>query len=918
MPSTSTDPRFLPVSKSPALETKNPTIKTENAHDCNDQSSSAEKQTLSVEDEELRPRKIPRYVPPKNNVSKNSMQPSRGDRHKVRKRIIVGNLSKWIPPEWRDDSDATHKWSMYVRGDKDAADISTYVSKVRFFLHHSYSPNDVVEVTSYPFYLTRRGWGEFPLRVQLHFKNAFNKPLDIIHHLKLDRSYTGLQMLGSETLVDLWIYITDFRTCDENMSKNELLKLPATFLKTEPLSDDDCTRPSSARPSTSRLLKNVPEIIQAKKGSVIPQIYQPFDPPADLALVEESADVAEKAVLDDATCKTASNVPFSVNIGESYLDDAYFNIYHDHVYTKEQYSRSCRIVRDGNVTIAHFSSNEIAGATGSSIADVNEEKPVGATITSHKYNGDIQSSSDRQPTVANVKDTAEKSQALQESPGYVAFQNSLSLTTINSRSDRVPAGISENIAKGTTTTTNGYCKLSDTVLNRLKNLQGSTNTNISHLQPLKISIPPLFVPSTGKRILLMKDKSILIPMNNKKSSDGDIKDHERNNCPTVNDFTKLKIRTIPQGTSILKKQFKVDAKNAVALKSGLLWNANYSEPALKIADSRDPRYNYSLSDAVRGICSSSSSVGNQQTVKSTDKDEKTTQRTKITLGKDKHKLHSKEQLYEEIFRSIDSANITDIEAFVRFIFRRLPIITENARDPEYRRLHPYACCSENNFFALSIGKQRALEWYRAKMVKSYLRKKMPQNNAQLWSVKEILMWARLHGYTPNHIVSGSFKMNATGIGIKRLADCSTCTEPVVFHKWLQDTSRQESSHQPANKCVDEFDDTEIDVVTVDKACRSTTDRRKDEDCYGDTNVVSSTLMPLELDESLMPLHRFVCDTAQEIGIKIAPEEIVPGVVYCSASRVIIRVSRFHTSSSTDEVSESNFKLIKRVLFELNI
>lgn len=54
-----------------------------------------------------------------------------------------------------------------------------------------------------PFQLSRRGWGEFPIRVQVHFSNSLNKPVDIIHNLKLDRTYSGLQTLGKEKKVKL-------------------------------------------------------------------------------------------------------------------------------------------------------------------------------------------------------------------------------------------------------------------------------------------------------------------------------------------------------------------------------------------------------------------------------------------------------------------------------------------------------------------------------------------------------------------------------------------------------------------------------------------------------------------------------------------------------------------------------------------
>jgi hypothetical protein len=40
----------------------------------------------------------------------------------------------------------------------------------------------------------------------VHFKDVRDKPIDIIHHLKLDRTYTGLQTLGAETVVDVWLH----------------------------------------------------------------------------------------------------------------------------------------------------------------------------------------------------------------------------------------------------------------------------------------------------------------------------------------------------------------------------------------------------------------------------------------------------------------------------------------------------------------------------------------------------------------------------------------------------------------------------------------------------------------------------------------------------------------------------------------
>jgi hypothetical protein len=47
------------------------------------------------------------------------------------------------------------------------------------------------------------GWGEFPVRIQLHFVDPKNKPINVIHQLKLDRETPGLPCLGSETCVDV-------------------------------------------------------------------------------------------------------------------------------------------------------------------------------------------------------------------------------------------------------------------------------------------------------------------------------------------------------------------------------------------------------------------------------------------------------------------------------------------------------------------------------------------------------------------------------------------------------------------------------------------------------------------------------------------------------------------------------------------
>ncbi|KAL9658348.1 hypothetical protein ABK040_015668 [Willaertia magna] len=124
----------------------------------------------------------------------------------MKKRIIVGNTSQFISDKKREVHDSyTHKWMLYVRGTREEPDISGFVKKVRIFLHSSFAPNDIVDIHHPPFHLSRRGYGEFQVTVQLHFKGNtdVNKPIDIVHALTLDQNNTGRVCNSSETVVDI-------------------------------------------------------------------------------------------------------------------------------------------------------------------------------------------------------------------------------------------------------------------------------------------------------------------------------------------------------------------------------------------------------------------------------------------------------------------------------------------------------------------------------------------------------------------------------------------------------------------------------------------------------------------------------------------------------------------------------------------
>ncbi|KAJ3345081.1 YEATS domain-containing protein 2 [Entophlyctis luteolus] len=140
--------------------------------------------------------------------------PSSTTRFLIKKRIVIGNVSRYIFEDKRKLPKYEFKWMLYVQGPPSNPDI-TCVDKFRFDTNQSsfthsydcvsdYKPNNVVDVSTPPFQVTRYGWGEFPVRVRLFFVDpARNKSVDIMFTIKLDQTLTGTQVLGNEIWTDV-------------------------------------------------------------------------------------------------------------------------------------------------------------------------------------------------------------------------------------------------------------------------------------------------------------------------------------------------------------------------------------------------------------------------------------------------------------------------------------------------------------------------------------------------------------------------------------------------------------------------------------------------------------------------------------------------------------------------------------------
>uniref|UniRef100_W8BQD5 YEATS domain-containing protein 2 n=2 Tax=Ceratitis capitata TaxID=7213 RepID=W8BQD5_CERCA len=169
--------------------------------------------------------------------------------NKTKQVIIIGNTSTFIGGEGDNLqsknkmglNELTHKWLVYVQPKNPEVPLDDFIKKVRFHLHPSYRPNDIVDVKAPPFQIARRGWGEFPMRIQLFFHDHLQqKPVQLIHNLVLDRTLSGMHTLGAETTMEIWI-----RT---NYSKNQNLELLVSK-ETVPGKEESASNESNKKPS---------------------------------------------------------------------------------------------------------------------------------------------------------------------------------------------------------------------------------------------------------------------------------------------------------------------------------------------------------------------------------------------------------------------------------------------------------------------------------------------------------------------------------------------------------------------------------------------------------------------------------------------------------------------------------------------
>jgi transcription initiation factor IIF auxiliary subunit len=117
------------------------------------------------------------------------------------RKFYVGNVAEFLP----DGSETkTHKWTVYVRP-YSGQDLN-YIKKVVFSIHTDFeNPVRTIDAPG-PFEISDVGWGEFDMKVTIHFVDSHEKSLEFPHLLRLFHEggmRTELEPVISEHLQEL-------------------------------------------------------------------------------------------------------------------------------------------------------------------------------------------------------------------------------------------------------------------------------------------------------------------------------------------------------------------------------------------------------------------------------------------------------------------------------------------------------------------------------------------------------------------------------------------------------------------------------------------------------------------------------------------------------------------------------------------
>ncbi|XP_055918092.1 YEATS domain-containing protein 2 [Eupeodes corollae] len=886
------------------------------------------------------PIKVPRHIEPikvEKPVPKlNSARLNNQTKHL----IVVGNTSKYIGDEKPSDN-SSHKWLVYVQA-KTGIPIEKFVTKVRFFLHPSYRPNDVVDVDSPPFQLARRGWGEFPVRLQLFFDPQIEqKPVQLVHNLILDKTLSGLQTMGAETLVEIWLRTdsitpplsppttssrSPYRTETITKSKHllspsktaeiinpkaeiddnlfdfldkiespaicaDIEKIQPTFMDS-PLADTPiCRRPLGLPPARnitesimqlseepaplptpttttptipSQILKSpkmepeiVPKILPviAKENN---KIQQPIktEPTKVVSVPTKSTATAESKLTAPATNQTNGNNPVMVNPNILQKKLVQF------------------IDKEGNVKVMQML---IASKNSMPPFQTTAQKPmtnVNGQLKLVTKNGDASHS--QQMQIVRRLPPKQINEIEANGNKHVISQEKEAASTS-------PAQTSPRQASSTVTHSENFgpnqfgCK---PIFRR----NGPAKNQVIHKEGKVYIIDPLqnkLKQEQKKQVSLLKPQiSLLKPITQNDNLGNCIRNNASNvfkhtSIATDHDYTnRLNPNRAPANTVTITKPAQPQISPAFR-RPNTITVRNIPNPA-NFIPSRVPELK----------------KGNFIPVKVNHK-------PVIALMKKQRREYRR-----ELEQQFNNTAFATVRSGVEFLLRRLPMVNSLALENDYRMAFPFIIATWADFRKTIPIKLKALEWLRAKFISRSIAQHPKLKTADLWTTKEIVIFARHHAYTPvinsMEVHNQQAKDGQIGNKLTKTDHKDASLTELVKHEiekeqiryqtvtpnhricdWTERAWKRVNSHYKEH-------DTIIDVDSLDEIHNEMESKR---------HIKQSPLKThqgklwLSMDEKLEKEANLVSGMCQDIGIRLQPEEIHRDVIHPTAHTLLSKTLR---------------------------
>ncbi|XP_014245651.1 YEATS domain-containing protein 2 isoform X2 [Cimex lectularius] len=795
--------------------------------------------------------KQPRYIPP-NYEEKDIIQlfEPRGNERKEKYRLLIGNISKWILDQ--EDSEITHKWTVYMKCKKENGDnveIGSVFSSVVFFLHPSYKPNDVIRIDNPPFKLTRRGWGEFPLRVRLYFANELDKSLDVVHHIKLDRSHSGLDTFGGETIVDTWVHTkTDLSTKSTNSPLKDVNSPITPSVSALPFTNDISTDILSE-------IFGGPE--EVPKNSFID----------DIDIKTECDDVP----IEDIDIKPLSPYPDMIAT-EEIKTEQFPEIVHEPPWTCIETSEN-GVHQNGEVATVNEnqsepSKKELLPEVVDFPEDFNQAISQEVIIESE----DVPYSDNFTQKVIE-SDTKIKEEIIYSEPGEVVEEIIYDDEILDIKEET----IDENNCDNSVNSTVSPVKLVET------NVEKKLSTVSSNcFKPIKISLvkPQQFVENWSK--------VQLNPSSPKVSTSSPIKIISPNytakpNCKTLKIIPNLKRSPI----KIIRPNSSTSSSDKEGIKQQVLFFDSTSSksgngaPLFKFILDPETVLKLPKGNGLKSSANPKSNVHQTANINQANKKAAKVHQSKPilvttnTLGEKQtlvvqRKVLPGVSLLKKVEKTQNSPVLDDktncsdvppqlsenIEFSINWLVKKYPLFDARAAKEGFRTVHPYCAPSRAAFLSWPLGKQRAAEWMRAKIISRLLKKACP--SCQPWSTVQVLDWCRLMGFTPKDVSSD---------------ETTAVQEPISLNFSPPPILKGKTDISTFDKCEN------IDIINDNPISREHTKNLSD----------NENIIHLPLDNNLKGLGEFIAGSCTHyVSKSVSKEELITeGVAYPAALAVLV-------------------------------